>query len=92
MTFGTRLSAKRDAITREWLSLVTQRGFARYVPAKTTPMSDLTLFLSHGSKNLIDYSGRALTCSAPEQTTDTSASEVRTADRGEHRQAAGAIP
>jgi hypothetical protein len=55
-------------------------------------MSDLTLFLSHGSKNLIDYSGRALTCSAPEQTTDTSASEVRTADRGEHRQAAGAIP
>ena len=27
-----------------------------YVPVKATPMSNSILFLSHGSKNLIDYS------------------------------------
>src|SRR5262249_32005121 len=48
-----------------------QREFVKYVPAKPTPMCDTTRFVSHGSKNLIDYSGCALTCCAPEQTTDT---------------------
>jgi hypothetical protein len=61
VTFGTRLSAKKDAIIKEWQSLVMQSGFARYIPAKATPTSDSTLFLSRGSKYLIDYSGRALT-------------------------------
>ena len=32
-----------------------QRRFARYAAATATPIGDSTLFLSHGSKNLIDY-------------------------------------
>src|ERR1700751_1598904 len=35
-----------------------QRRFARYVPARATPISDSILFLSHGSRSLIEYSGR----------------------------------
>src|SRR5262249_20004445 len=31
-----------------------QRRFARYVPARATPISDSILFLSHGSRSLIE--------------------------------------
>jgi hypothetical protein len=39
-------------------------------------MSDSTLFSSHGSKSLIEHSGRVLTRSASEQTTGTIAVNI----------------
>ena len=58
-----------------------QRTFARYVPAKATPIDDTTLFLSHGSRNLIDHWMFVLPCS--KQPTPKYASQ--------YRQAAGAV-